>query len=89
MGVRFSRYIVFSFILAGFFIVVFFPEYSQIKELREKERALENKISQLEKEIEELNIEKEALKNSDYREFVAREKLGLLKEGEYIVKIEE
>ena len=68
-------------------IAVFLPGFSKLQELKEKNRDLEERIEILTKANKELRKEKEKLENDPtYIEKIAREKLGMAKKGEIILK---
>lgn len=75
--------------IIGIFIVaaVFLPGFSKLQKLREKNRNLERRIEILTKANEELKKEEEKLENDpSYVEKVAREKLGLTRKDEIVLK---
>ena len=77
------------FILVGLSILlaIFFPGFSKMQELREKNRNLKRRIEILTKTNKELKKEKEKLeKDPSYAEKVAREKLGMVRKNEIILK---
>ncbi len=78
-------YLIVAFIL----LVIFLPGYKKFMDLRTKNIQLENEIERLEKENIALYKEKKKLEEDiDYVEKVARETMGLAKEGEIPIKIE-
>ena len=75
-------------VFAGILLVLFFPGYAKMQELRQKNRELEATIKKLEKENLAISQEKERLENDpDYLEKVAREKLGIVRKGEVIYRV--
>ena len=77
------------YILIGIAIVVaiYFPGFSKLQELREENRNLEKRIEVLTKTNLELEKEKNRLENDPaYIEKIAREKLGMAKKDEIILK---
>ena len=67
--------------------VVFLPGFSRLQELKEENRNLENRIDILKKANIELRKEKDKLENDpNYLEKVAREKLGMVRKGEIILR---
>ncbi|MCF7874477.1 MAG: septum formation initiator family protein [Candidatus Omnitrophica bacterium] len=75
------------FILA---MLVYFPNYSKLKNLREENQKLISKNNHLKKEIKEYEIKNKKLKEDHFiYEKIAREKLGFAREGEIVVDIEE
>lgn len=68
-------------------IAVLLPGFSKLQELREKNRSLKKRIEMLTKANEELRREKDRLENDPtYVEKVAREKLGMIRKGEIVLK---
>lgn len=68
-------------------VVLFLPGFSKLQRLKEENRNLQRRMQVLEKTNEELLIEKEKLETDlSYVEKVAREKLGMAKKGEIIIK---
>lgn len=68
-------------------IAIYLPGFSRLQALREKNRNLERRIEMLAKANEELNKENEKLESDlSYVEKVAREKLGMARKGEIILK---
>jgi len=75
--------------LVGFIVLlIFLPGYSRLQELKQKNREFKARITQIEKENIDLVEEKGRLENDIvYLERVAREKMGLVREGEIIYRI--
>lgn len=72
---------------AGYF---FWPEFGKLEELRQEEKKLRVRIEVEEKKNQLLRKEEEDLRgNPDYVEKVAREKLGLIKQGEIVYKFDD
>lgn len=72
------------------FLLIFLPGYSRYQQLLAKNRELVLKIGNLKKENEKLAKEEYMLKKDpSYAEKVAREKMGLTKEGEVLYKVVE
>ena len=70
-------------------IVLFLPGYAKFMELRAKNSYLEKEIERLEKENIALNKEKARLEEDlDYVEKVARESMGVTREGEIPIKLQ-
>ena len=68
-------------------MAVYLPGFSKLQELKEKNRNLERRIDILRKTNEDLRKEKEKLENDpSYVEKIAREKLGMAKKDEIIIK---
>lgn len=75
-------------VFVGILLVLFFPGYAKMQELRQKNRDLEDNIKKLQAENLKFSQEKERLeKDPEYLERVAREKLGIVKKGEIVYKI--
>lgn len=75
-------------VFAGIFLVIFFPGFARIQELRQKNKELEANIKKLEAENLALGREKERLeKDPEYLERVARERLGIVRKGEIVYRI--
>lgn len=67
--------------------VIYLPGFSKLQELREKNRNLEKRIEILTKTNKDLRKEKEKLENDPtYVEKIAREKLGMARKDEIILK---
>ena len=76
-------------VIAVALIVVFLPGYAKFMELRTKSIYLEKEIGRLEQENMRLYKEKKKLEEDiDYIEKVARESMGVTREGEIPIKIE-
>lgn len=76
-------------VMALFLLGMFLPGYAKFMELRSKNDYLEREIERLERENLRLYNEKVKLEEDiDYIEKVARESMGVAKEGEIPVKIE-
>jgi cell division protein FtsB len=76
------------FIITVIIVVVFLPSYSKMQELKQKNYELAQKITSLEVRNKQLEQEGKFLKNNpEYLEKVAREKMGLIRQGETVYKI--
>jgi len=74
--------------VATFLLIVFFPGYTKLQELRDRNRDLEDKIRRLHIENSLLEQELSRIENDPiYQEKIAREKMGLVRKGEVPVKI--
>ncbi len=70
-------------------VVIFLPGYAKFMELRARNVHLEKEIEHLEQENVSLNLEKKKLEEDIYYiEKVARESMGVTREGEIPVKIQ-
>ncbi|HQO57677.1 MAG TPA: septum formation initiator family protein [Candidatus Omnitrophota bacterium] len=78
----------FLFVGTIFVFAVFLPSYTELQDLKQKNREYDLQIQELKKQNEDLVEEKRRLEEDpEYLEKVAREKMGLIKEGEVIYKI--
>ena len=69
-------------------LLVFLPSYSQLQDLKQKNLDFSQKIQHLTHENAQLKEEKRRLEEDPvYLEKVAREKMGLVREGEVIYRI--
>lgn len=76
------------FAAALLILVLFLPTFSKKQLLLEKNREYRQQIADLEKQIITLTEEQRKLKEDPvYRERVARERMGLVKDGEVIYRI--
>ncbi len=78
------------FLFVGAIIVfaLFLPSYTELQDLKQKNREYDLQIQELKEQNEDLVEEKRRLEEDPaYLEKVAREKMGLIKEGEVIYKI--
>ncbi|MCD4781199.1 MAG: septum formation initiator family protein [Candidatus Omnitrophica bacterium] len=84
-GKRFLIFLIFVIIV----FIVFIPSYTRIQDLRQKNSNYEREIVQLHDMNRELAEERRLLNDDpEYLEKIAREKMGLVKEGEIIYRIE-
>ncbi|MCQ9206635.1 MAG: septum formation initiator family protein [Omnitrophica bacterium] len=77
------------YILIAVFVfgAIFLPGFSKLQELKEENRNLGKRIEILKKTNKELREEKEKLENDPtYIEKIAREKLGMARKGEIILR---
>jgi cell division protein DivIC len=76
------------FIITVIIVVVFLPSYSKMQELKQKNQEFLDRIKYLETRNKKLEEEQHFLKNNpEYLEKVAREKMGLIRQGETVYKI--
>ena len=79
------------FILFGLAVVlllVFLPSYQKMQDLKQKNREYELKMQELVRDNIRLSEERKLLQDDPaYLEKVARERMGLIKEGEVIYRI--
>ena len=70
-------------VIAAF--VIYFPSYSRYRELKIEAEKLELHVRDLQKKIQELQTEKELMRNDkSYLESVIRKELGLVEPGEVV-----
>ncbi len=68
--------------------IVFLPSFTKIQDLRQKNIELEQEIKRLQHQHQQLEKEKRLLVDDPvYFEKIAREKMGIAKEGEIIYRI--
>ncbi len=76
------------FAIALILFLMFLPSYQKMQDLKQKNLQYEARIRQMRRENLRLEEERRLLiEDPEYLEKVAREKLGLIKEGEVIYKI--
>lgn len=76
------------FILTIIVLIIFLPSYTKMQDLKQKNLDYKRQIEQLQQKATELREEKRLLENDPvYLEKVAREKMGLVREGEVVYKI--
>jgi cell division protein DivIC len=75
------------FTLALLTLIFFLPSYTQMQDLKHKNREYEQQIQDLTRKNSKLKEEKRLLKEDpEYFEKVARERMGLVRENEVIYK---
>lgn len=76
------------FVVTVIIVIVFLPSYSKMQELKQKNLEFQQRIQALEAKNKKLEEERQFLKNNpEYLEKVAREKMGLIRQGETVYKI--
>ena len=76
------------FAIAVIILAVFLPSYTQMQDLKQKNKDYEEKIKVLIKKNAQLSEERHLLEHDPvYLEKVAREKMGLIREGEVVYKL--
>jgi len=66
---------------------ILLPGYSKLQDLVAENKKLEERIGQLTKSVEDLEVEKEKLEDDIlYIEKVARDKLGVVREDEFVIE---
>ena len=79
---------IFLFIFAFFLLVVFIPSYRDLQDLKSRNAALKEEINALQQKNVELTQEKKRLQEDPvYLESVGREKMGIVREGETVLKM--
>ena len=74
--------------IAFLILVIFLPSFSKVQDIKQRDREYQSRIEDLEAENKRLKEEKRLLEEDPvYLEKVAREKMGLIKEGEVVYKI--
>ena len=73
------------FAVAFAILLIFLPSFSKWQDVKQRDREYQEKIKDLKEEHQGLLEEKRLLEEDpDYLEKVAREKMGLIREGEVI-----
>jgi len=74
-------------IITGVIVVIFLPPFAKYQELRYKNKKLEERMVILDEETKRLTEEKRKLETDiNYIEKRAREKIGVVRKGEIIIK---
>lgn len=72
------------------FMVIYFPNYTKLKKLRQTNDKMEEEIQQIREEIKELKNALQKVGTDPYLyEKFARDELGVAKEDEIVIDIEE
>jgi cell division protein FtsB len=80
--------VLFLFVVLAAVFVLYLPSYMQMQDLRHRNEVSEKRIIELEAENIKFAAERDKLKNDpEYFEKVARERMGLIKDGEVIYKV--
>jgi cell division protein FtsB len=80
--------VLFLFVVLAAVFVVYLPSYMQMQDLRNRNLTFEKRITDLEAETLKMAEERDRLKNDpEYFERVARERMGLIKDGEVVYKV--
>ncbi len=78
------------FAVATIILLFFLPSFTIMQDHQQKNREYENKIAELQRRNDELKEEKRRLiEDPVYLERVARERMGLVRDGEKVYRIEE
>ena len=76
------------FAVAFVVLVAFVPTFSRVQDLKQRDLEYQRHINELEREHAKLKKEKRLLEDDPvYLEKVAREKMGLIREGEVVYQI--
>ncbi|MCR4336198.1 MAG: septum formation initiator family protein [Candidatus Omnitrophica bacterium] len=76
------------FVVSSVLLVMFLPSYTKLQDLRQANTDYERKLKELTAERSKLLAEKKRLEEDPiYLEKVARERMGLIREGEVVYKI--
>ncbi len=76
------------FIIIFILFLIFLPGFAKVQELKSRLRDAEERIRRTQKENSELEEKIAQMRNSpEYLEIVAREKMGVVKKGETVLKI--
>ncbi|MGD9014551.1 MAG: septum formation initiator family protein [Candidatus Omnitrophota bacterium] len=70
-------------------LIIFLPSYTKLQELKDKNKQLQARIEQI--ELDNARLEGEILRFQQdpvYREEIIRDKLGVVRKGEVLYKIE-
>jgi len=74
-------------IISGVLIIIFLPPFAKYQELRYKNKKLEERMVALDEETKRLTEEKRKLETDiNYIEKRAREKIGVVRKGEIVIK---
>lgn len=77
------------YILIAIFLVIFLPPFAKYQEMRYKNQKLIDRIAELERQNKELAESKYRLETDvSYVEKKAREKIGVVRKGEIVLKEE-
>ena len=75
-------------VFIGIALFIFLPSFSQLQDLRQKNIDFAREIKRLAQENKQLSEEKRRLEQDPiYFEKVAREKMGLIREGEVVYRM--
>ena len=75
------------YLIIGIIVAVFLPPFARYQELRYKNKKLEERLESLKCENERLTEEKRLLETDiNYVEKTAREKIGVVRKGEIVMK---
>ena len=84
-----KRNLIIAFAGISVLVAIYFPGFSRLQQLKERNRNLEKEIIEIEKQNRELKVRIHKLKTDPvFLENVAREKMKTIREGEIIYKTE-
>jgi len=76
------------FAVAFMILIVFLPSFTKWQDVKQKDLEYQARIAELEQEKAKLEEERKRLEGDpDYLERVAREKMGLIREGEVVYQL--
>jgi cell division protein FtsB len=75
------------FIIIIILILVYLPGFAKLQELKQKLSETEIGVKKALNDIGALEQKLSQMKNQEYLEIVAREKMGVVKKGETVIKI--
>jgi cell division protein FtsB len=81
-----KKVILYLIVLLGFLFVMFLPGFSELERIKEERLDVQRRSQILKQNNSLLEGELEDLKDPRYVERKAREKLGIIKKGEYVYK---
>jgi len=75
------------FIIIGILVLIFLPGFAKLQELKVKLADIEARIRRTQRDNAFLEERIAQMDNKEYLEIVAREKMGVVKKGETVIKI--
>lgn len=84
-----SKLIIWLLGIAFVILIIFLPGYSKLQELKDKKRGIDLQIAEVQRE--NARLEDEMLRMQEdpiYQEDIVRQKLGVVRKGEVIYKLE-
>ena len=89
IGLMNKKKLIIVIIILILLVVIYLPGFSRLQQLKQENKALERRISELKEKNEELRKERHKLQTDPtYLESIAREKLKKAKKGEIIYKVD-
>ena len=84
-----KKKLIYILLIIGVFIAIFLPGFSKLMAFKNRNKNLEKRIEILTRTNKDLRSQVEKLENDPvYAEKIAREKLGMARKGEIILKQE-